>query len=104
MSAESKIAFLLLLISFAFAPQASAAGTDLLEVTAAFERIIDFFTGPFARLIGILALVAAGFAWFKAREEGGEKLRILGFAATGIALMVGAPNIFAALGFTGATF
>ena len=102
MSAETKTAFLVLLTALVFTPDAFAAGTDLLEVTAAFDRIIEFFTGPFARLIGILALVAAGFAWFKAREEGGEKLRILGFAATGIALMVGAPNIFAALGFTGA--
>ena len=86
------------------APDALAGGTDLLEVTAAFDRIIGFFTGPFARLVGILALVAAGFAWFKTREEGGEKLRLLGFVTTGIALMVGAANIFGALGFTGATF
>ena len=104
MKTESKVTFLLLFAALALAPDASAAGTDLLEVTAAFDRIITFFTGPFARLVGILALVAAGFAWFKTREEGGEKLRILGSSATGTALIVGAANIFTALGFTGATF
>lgn len=95
---------LLLPLVLALAEPAFAAGTDIAGVTTAFDQLHGFFSGPLAKGIGVLAIIAGALSWFQTSREGGQKLRVFAYIAVGIGIMVNASAIYTAMGFTGATF
>lgn len=80
----------------------AGTGADPFGVMGPIDTIVEFFTGPFAFRIGILALFGAALAWWKARSEGGEAAERLIKWVIGFALAIGAPAIVLALGFAAA--
>ena len=64
------------------------------------QSLLDNLTGPTARILGALAFVVGGAMWAFTRHEEGAKR--FGQAIVGIAVMIGAANIVAALAFVGA--
>lgn len=82
----------------------ATTGDDPFQVTAPFDQIINFLTGPFGRAAGILALIVVGFLWWRGREEEGSKFQNLINWALGVAIVLNAPTIVDTLGFAGATF
>ncbi len=68
--------------------------------TAPLQTLLNDLSGPTARVLGALAFVIGGAMWAFTRHE--EGARRFGQAIVGIAIMIGAANIVALLGFAGA--
>lgn len=69
--------------------------------TGPLQSLLDNLSGPTARILGALAFVIGGAMWAFTRHE--EGARRFGQAIVGIAVMIGAANVVAALAFVGAT-
>jgi type IV secretion system protein TrbC len=80
---------------------APVGGGAVMPWTGPLQGLLDNLSGPTARVIGALAFVVGGALWAFTRHEEGAKR--FGQAIIGIAIMIGAANIVAALGFVGAT-
>lgn len=80
---------------------ASSTGGAVMPWTAPLQSLLDNLSGPTARIVGAIAFVVGGALWAFTRHE--EGARRFGQAIVGIAIMIGAANIVAALGFAGAT-
>ena len=96
------VAGLVLALAFpgiAFA--APAGGGAAMPWTGPLQSLLNNLSGPTARILGALAFVVGGAMWAFTRHE--EGARRFGQAIIGIALMIGAANIVAALAFVGAT-
>ena len=93
------VAIALLVPDVAFA--APVGGGAAMPWTGPLQSLLDNLSGPTARIIGALAFVVGGALWaFTRHEEGANRF---GQAIVGIAVMIGAANIVAALAFVGAT-
>ncbi len=79
---------------------ASAGGGPVMPWTAPLQTLLNDLSGPTARVLGALAFVIGGAMWAFTRHE--EGARRFGQAIVGIAIMIGAANIVALLGFAGA--
>ncbi|MEP6496114.1 MAG: TrbC/VirB2 family protein [bacterium] len=79
---------------------APAGGADM-PWTGPLQNLLDNLSGTTARIVGALAFVVGGLMWAFTRHEEGAKR--FGQAIVGIAIMIGAANIVAALAFAGAT-
>lgn len=79
---------------------APAGGGATMPWTGPLQSLLDNLSGPTARIIGALAFVVGGALWAFTRHEEGAKR--FGQAIIGIAIMIGAANIVAALAFAGA--
>lgn len=95
----------LLVLSFVvLAPSAALAaptgGGAEMPWTGPLQSLLENLTGPTARILGALAFVVGGAMWAFTRHEEGAKR--FGQAIVGIAIMIGAANIVAALAFVGA--
>ena len=90
-----------LFIAWPAAAFASSTGGAVMPWTAPLQSLLDNLSGPTARIIGAIAFVVGGALWAFTRHE--EGARRFGQAIVGIAIMIGAANIVAALGFAGAT-
>ena len=66
------IAFVVLMAVLSLSQTAMATGSDM-PWEGPIEQIVDSLTGPVARSLGVLAIVAMGFAF--AFSEGGSTLR-----------------------------
>jgi len=77
------IAFVVLIAALALPQTALAAGSDM-PWEGPIEQIVDSLTGPVARALGVLAIVALGFAF--AFSEGGSTLRRVLGAVLGISI------------------
>ena len=84
-----------------FALAAPAGGGGAMPWTGPLQSLLNNLSGPTARILGALAFVVGGAMWAFTRHE--EGARRFGQAIIGIALMIGAANIVAALAFVGAT-
>ena len=93
------VAIALLVPDVAFA--APVGGGAAMPWTGPLQSLLDNLSGPTARIIGALAFVVGGALWAFTRHEEGAKR--FGQAIVGIAVMIGAANIVAALAFVGAT-
>lgn len=93
------VAIALLVPNVAFA--APVGGGAAMPWTGPLQSLLDNLSGPTARIIGALAFVVGGALWAFTRHEEGAKR--FGQAIVGIAVMIGAANIVAALAFVGAT-
>lgn len=93
--------FVVALASLPVAASATTTGGAPMPWTAPLQALLDNLTGPTARIIGALAFVIGGAMWAFTRHE--EGARRFGQAIVGIAIMIGAANIVAALAFSGAT-
>lgn len=89
---------LMLLIGLIAAVQAIAPGTALAQVNGggafapletAVQMIVDFITGPFGRLLAIIAVIGLGFLAFAGRLS----WFTAGAVVIGIGLVFGAPAI-----------
>ncbi len=80
---------------------APTGGGAAMPWTGPLQSLLDNLSGPTARIIGALAFVVGGALWAFTRHEEGAKR--FGQAIVGIAIMIGAANIVAALAFVGAT-
>jgi type IV secretion system protein TrbC len=76
-------------------------GGAVMPWTGPLQGLLDNLSGPTARILGALAFVVGGALWAFTRHE--EGARRFGQAIIGIAVMIGAANIVAALAFVGAT-
>jgi type IV secretion system protein TrbC len=76
-------------------------GGAIMPWTGPLQSLLDNLSGPTARVLGALAFVVGGALWAFTRHEEGAKR--FGQAIIGIAIMIGAANIVATLGFVGAT-
>ena len=79
---------------------ASTGGGAVMPWTGPLESLLSNLSGQTARTIGALAFVLGGALWAFTRHE--EGARRFGQAIIGIAIMIGAANIVAALSFVGA--
>jgi type IV secretion system protein TrbC len=79
---------------------ASTGGGAVMPWTGPLESLLSNLSGPTARIIGALAFVVGGALWAFTRHE--EGARRFGQAIIGVAIMIGAANIVAALSFVGA--
>lgn len=66
------------------------------------QNLLNNLTGPTARALIIIAIVACGLLWAFTRNE--EGLKRLGQVAFGGAIAMGAVVMLGSLGFTGAAF
>jgi type IV secretion system protein VirB2 len=81
---------------------ASVTGASaIMPWTGPLQSLLNNLSGPTARILGALAFVVGGAMWAFTRHEEGAKR--FGQAIVGIAIMIGAANIVAALAFVGAT-
>ena len=80
---------------------APAGGGAVMPWTGPLQSLLNNLSGPTARILGALAFVIGGAMWAFTRHEEGAKR--FGQAIVGIAVMIGAANIVAALAFVGAT-
>jgi type IV secretion system protein TrbC len=80
---------------------APAGGGATMPWTGPLQSLLNNLSGPTARILGALAFVVGGAMWAFTRHEEGAKR--FGQAIVGIAVMIGAANIVAALAFVGAT-
>jgi type IV secretion system protein TrbC len=92
------VGLLILLPRSAFA---APIGGVAMPWTGPLQSLLDNLSGPTARVLGALAFVVGGALWAFTRHEEGAKR--FGQAIIGIAIMIGAANIVATLGFVGAT-
>lgn len=79
---------------------APAGGGGAMPWTGPLQSLLNNLSGPTARILGALAFVVGGAMWAFTRHE--EGARRFGQAIIGIAMMIGAANIVAALAFVGA--
>lgn len=79
----SLVVLVVLFGTLAFPGAAFAAGTDM-PWEGPIEQIVDSLTGPVAKALGVLAIVALGFAF--AFSEGGSTLRRVLGAVLGISI------------------
>ncbi len=90
---------------FVLAPRTAFAapigGGAIMPWTGPLQSLLNNLSGPTARVLGALAFVVGGALWAFTRHEEGAKR--FGQAIIGIAIMIGAANIVATLGFVGAT-
>lgn len=91
-------------LAIALLPAAALAspigvGADM-PWTGPLQMLLENLSGPTARILGALAFVVGGALWAFTRHEEGAKR--FGQAIIGIAIMIGAANIVAALAFVGA--
>ena len=104
-SSDSSLLALLVTVALIFGPSvafaAPAGGGAPMPWTGPLEMLLDNLSGPTARILGALAFVVGGALWAFTRHEEGAKR--FGQAIVGIAIMIGAANIVAALAFVGAT-
>jgi type IV secretory pathway VirB2 component (pilin) len=91
---------LLLALTPGVAFAAPTGGGAPMPWTGPLQSLLDNLTGPTARILGALAFVVGGAMWAFTRHEEGAKR--FGQAIVGIAVMIGAANIVAALAFVGA--
>ena len=91
---------LLLTLAPAVAFAAPTGGGAPMPWTGPLQSLLENLTGPTARILGALAFVVGGAMWAFTRHEEGAKR--FGQAIVGIAVMIGAANIVAALAFVGA--
>ena len=80
---------------------APAGGGAAMPWTGPLQSLLNNLSGPTARILGALAFVIGGAMWAFTRHE--EGARRFGQAIIGVAMMIGAANIVAALAFVGAT-
>ena len=80
---------------------AAPIGGAVMPWTGPLQSLLNNLSGPTARVLGALAFVVGGALWAFTRHEEGAKR--FGQAIIGIAVMIGAANIVATLGFVGAT-
>jgi type IV secretory pathway VirB2 component (pilin) len=80
---------------------AAPIGGAVMPWTGPLQNLLGNLSGPTARVLGALAFVVGGALWAFTRHEEGAKR--FGQAIIGIAIMIGAANIVATLGFVGAT-
>lgn len=80
---------------------APIGGGVIMPWTGPLQSLLNNLSGPTARVLGALAFVVGGALWAFTRHEEGAKR--FGQAIIGIAIMIGAANIVATLGFVGAT-
>jgi type IV secretion system protein VirB2 len=80
---------------------APIGGGAIMPWTGPLQNLLGNLSGPTARVLGALAFVVGGALWAFTRHEEGAKR--FGQAIIGIAIMIGAANIVATLGFVGAT-
>ena len=80
---------------------AAPIGGAVMPWTGPLQNLLSNLSGPTARVLGALAFVVGGALWAFTRHEEGAKR--FGQAIIGIAIMIGAANIVATLGFVGAT-
>lgn len=80
---------------------APIGGGAIMPWTGPLQSLLNNLSGPTARILGALAFVVGGAFWAFTRHEEGAKR--FGQAIIGIAIMIGAANIVATLGFVGAT-
>jgi type IV secretion system protein VirB2 len=80
---------------------APIGGGAIMPWTGPLQSLLNNLSGPTARVLGALAFVVGGALWAFTRHEEGAKR--FGQAIIGIAIMIGAANIVATLGFVGAT-
>lgn len=92
------VSFILLTPAVGFA--APTGGGASMPWTGPLQSLLNNLTGPTARILGALAFVVGGAMWAFTRHEEGAKR--FGQAIVGIAVMIGAANIVAALAFVGA--
>jgi type IV secretion system protein VirB2 len=83
------------------ASAAPVGGGAPMPWTGPLQSLLNNLSGPTARILGALAFVVGGALWAFTRHEEGAKR--FGQAIIGIAIMIGAANIVAALAFVGAT-
>ena len=96
--ATALVGLLILVPRSAFA---APIGGAVMPWTGPLQNLLSNLSGPTARVLGALAFVVGGALWaFTRHEEGAKKF---GQAIIGIAIMIGAANIVATLGFVGAT-
>lgn len=79
---------------------ASTGGGADMPWTGPLQSLLNNLSGPTARVLGGLAFVLGGALWAFTRHE--EGARRFAQATIGIAIMIGAANIVAALAFVGA--
>ena len=91
---------LVLTLAPAVAFAAPTGGGAPMPWTGPLQSLLNNLTGPTARILGALAFVVGGAMWAFTRHEEGAKR--FGQAIVGIAVMIGAANIVAALAFVGA--
>jgi type IV secretory pathway VirB2 component (pilin) len=80
----------------AYASTAAAAGSNTLDLAAAsgmLTSVIDFSTGPVAKIIAILCIIGGALAFSQGREMN-EGLKNIGIIAITIGLLVGATSLF----------
>jgi type IV secretion system protein VirB2 len=80
---------------------APTGGGAVMPWTGPLQSLLENLSGPTARIVGALAFVIGGALWAFTRHEEGAKR--FAQAIVGIAIMIGAANIVAALAFVGAT-
>ena len=90
-----------LLIGASRSAGATVAGSPMPWDTP-LQNLLNNLTGPTARALVIIAIVACGLLWAFTRNE--EGLKKLGQIAFGGAIALGAVAMMASLGFAGATF
>ena len=96
--ATALVGLLILVPQSAFA---APIGGAVMPWTGPLQNLLSNLSGPTARVLGALAFVVGGALWAFTRHEEGAKR--FGQAIIGIAIMIGAANIVATLGFVGAT-
>lgn len=82
------------------AAQASTGGGAPMPWDTPLQNLLNNLTGPTARALVIIAIVACGLLWAFTRNE--EGLKKLGQVAFGGAIAMGAVAMIASLGFSGA--
>lgn len=80
--------------------QASTGGNAPMPWDTPLQNLLNNLTGPTARALVIIAIVACGLLWAFTRNE--EGLKKLGQIAFGGAIAMGAVAMIASLGFSGA--
>ncbi len=82
------------------AARASTGGGASMPWDTPLQNLLNNLTGPTARALVIIAIVACGLLWAFTRHE--EGLKKLGQVAFGGAIAMGAVAMLASLGFSGA--
>ena len=80
---------------------ASTAGGAAMPWDTPLQNLLSNLTGPTARALVLIAIVACGLLWAFTRNE--EGLKKLGQIAFGGAIALGAVTLVTSLGFSGAT-
>lgn len=73
----------------------TAGAVDFTYANGAIDSIIKFATGPVAKIIAIMAIIAGAVAFAQGREVS-EGLKSLGVIAICIGLLIGAGSMFGA--------